>query len=268
MSKKFSLIIFTDLDGSLLHRDNFKFDEIKDYVKNLINNGIIIIPNTSKTEKEIQEFMNELGSELPFISENGSSIHGLNLINTNFPNKIILSRDLQELLEIFNSKVPKELKNKCKFISDMNKSQQINILGLRDNNLKNALDRKHTIPFLFEGNKIEKNKLFKILRSSSLNMHDGGRVLNLGDNTDKVKSMKQVLKIYKKVQNRIKVIGVGDNFNDLDMLRNCDIPCLVFNDKFKLDQININNLIVSNKPSPEGWADVIKSALAKLDYND
>ena len=37
MSKKFSLIIFTDLDGSLLHRDNFKFDEIKDYVKNLIN---------------------------------------------------------------------------------------------------------------------------------------------------------------------------------------------------------------------------------------
>ncbi len=33
MSKKFSIIIFTDLDGSLLHRDNFKFDEIKDYVK-------------------------------------------------------------------------------------------------------------------------------------------------------------------------------------------------------------------------------------------
>ena len=33
MSKKFSLIIFTDLDGSLLHRDNFKFDQIKDFIK-------------------------------------------------------------------------------------------------------------------------------------------------------------------------------------------------------------------------------------------
>ena len=86
MSKKFSLIIFTDLDGSLLHRDNFKFDEIKDYIKNLINNGVIIIPNTSKTEKEVMEFIKELGKELPFISENGSSIHGLNLINTTFPN--------------------------------------------------------------------------------------------------------------------------------------------------------------------------------------
>ena len=54
--------------------------------------------------------------------------------------------------------------------------------------------------------------------------------------------------------------------NDLDMLRNCDIPCLVFNDQFKQDQINIDNLIVSNKPSPEGWADVIKTALVKLNY--
>jgi len=266
LSKKFSLIIFTDLDGSLLNRDNFKFDKIKDYIKSLINEGIIIIPNTSKTEKEIEEFIKELGSNLPYISENGSSIHRLNLINTNFPNKIVLSRDKQELIEIFNSKVPESLKAKCKFISKMNSKQQNKILGLQDDQLKNALNRKYTIPFLFEGDKKEKNRLFNILKSSSLTMQEGGRVLNLGDNTDKVKSMNQVLKIYKKIESKIKVIAVGDNFNDLDMLRNCDVPCLVFNDQFKQDQINIDNLIISNKPSPEGWADVIKTALVKLDY--
>ena len=117
-----------------------------------------------------------------------------------------------------------------------------------------------------EEDKKEKNKLHNILKSSLLTMQEGGRVLNLGDNTDKVKSMNQVLKIYKKVESKIKVIAVGDNFNDLDMLRNCDIPCLVFNDQFKQDQINIDNLIVTNKPSPEGWADVIKTALVKLNY--
>jgi len=266
LRKKFSLIIFTDLDGSLLHRDNFKFDEIKEYIKSLIDEGIIIIPNTSKTEKEIEEFIKELGLNLPFISENGSSIHGLDLINSNFPNKIILSRDKQEIIKIFSSKVSEELKAKCKFISEMNTKEQIDILGLQDKNLKNALNRKYTIPFLFKGNKVEKNKLFKVLRSASLTMQEGGRVLNLGDNIDKVKSMNQVLKIYKKIESKIKVIAVGDNFNDLDMLRNCDIPCLVFNDQFKQDQINIDNLIVSNKPSPEGWADVIKTALVKLKY--
>ena len=266
MRKKFSLIIFTDLDGSLLHRDNFNFDEIKEYIKNLIDEGIIIIPNTSKTDSEIEDFVKELGADLPFISENGASIHGLNLINTNFPNKIILSRNKQELLEIFNSKVPDELRAKCKFISNMDLKQQSKIFGLQENKLKNALNRKYTIPFIFEGDKIEKNKLIKIFKSSSLNIQEGGRVLNLGDNTNKVKSMNQVLKIYKKVESKIKVIAVGDNFNDLDMLKNCDVPCLVFNDQFKQDQINIDNLIISNKPSPEGWADVIKTALVKLDY--
>ena len=106
------ILIFTDLDGSLLHRDTFKFDKIKDYIVSLVNRGIIIIPNSSKTEKEIEKFNEELGVKLPYISENGSSIQGLNLINANFPNKIVLSRQKEELIKIFNDKVPEQLKNK------------------------------------------------------------------------------------------------------------------------------------------------------------
>ena len=56
MIKKFSIFIFTDLDASLIQRDTFKFDEIKGYIKSLISKGIYIIPNTSKTEIEINEF--------------------------------------------------------------------------------------------------------------------------------------------------------------------------------------------------------------------
>ena len=43
---------------------------------------------------------------------------------------------------------------------------------------------------------------------------------------------------------------------------------VLFNGGFKQDQINLDNLIVSNKPSPEGWADVVKTALDKLNYKD
>ena len=72
MEKIYKILIFTDLDGSLLHRDTFEFDLIKDYLKQLLSKGIFIIPNTSKTEEEILEFNSDLGSSLPFISENGS----------------------------------------------------------------------------------------------------------------------------------------------------------------------------------------------------
>ena len=262
------VVIFTDLDGSLLHRDTFKFDSIKDYIKSLINSGIIIIPNSSKTEKEIEKFNEELGVELPYISENGSAIHGLNLINQNFPNEIILSRKKEELLKILNEKTPEKLLNKFVQISKLSKKEQEKIFGQKDDKLKDALQRKYTLPLLFNGNNSEKNKLLKVLSYNSLSLQEGGRVLNLCDNINKIKSMNRVIKILKKTEDKIKTIAVGDNYNDLEMLKNCDVPCLVFNDQFKMDKINIDNLIFSNKPSPEGWADVIKMALEKIEYSD
>ena len=51
------------------------------YIKKLISHKIILVPNTSKTELEIKDFMKELGIKLPFICENGSAIYNLNLIN-------------------------------------------------------------------------------------------------------------------------------------------------------------------------------------------
>ena len=93
MEKIFKVLIFTDLDGSLLHRDTFKFDEIKEYIKQLISKGVFIIPNTSKTEKEILSFNNELGSSLPFICENGAAINGLDLLNSNLPKELSIGRE-------------------------------------------------------------------------------------------------------------------------------------------------------------------------------
>ena len=260
-------LIFTDLDGSLLDRDTFKFDEIKDYLKKLLSKGIFIIPNTSKTEKEILEFNNELGSNLPYISENGAAINGLDLLNSNLPKELILSRDKNNLINIFKKTVPENLQNKCKWLSEMDKKKQSLIFGLEDEKLKMALDRKYTIPFVFEGNKTEKNKLFKIVKNKGLALQAGGRVINLTDKVNKAKALQVFVRFFKKNNKEVKTIAVGDNYNDLDMLKTSDFPCLVFNDKFTLDEIPIKNLIITNKPSPVGWADVIKMALAKINKN-
>ena len=136
MKKINKILIFTDLDGSLLHRDTFKFDKIKDYLIKLISKGIFIIPNTSKTEKEILEFNKELGTNLPYICENGAAINGLDLLNSNLPKELILSREKENLIEIFKMSVPIELQNKCKWLSEMNKKKQSLILGLKTKKLK------------------------------------------------------------------------------------------------------------------------------------
>ena len=261
------ILIFTDLDGSLLHRDTFKFDKIKDYLNKLLSKGIYIIPNTSKTEKEILEFNNELGSNLPFISENGASIKGLDLLNSNLPKELILSREKVILINIFERSVPLYLQNKCKWLSKMDKRKQSLIFGLEEEKLKMALDRNYSVPFIFEGTKSEKKELSKILKKRGLSLQEGGRVINLTDKVNKAKALQVFVRFFKKNNKNVKTVAVGDNYNDLEMLRISDFPCLVFNDKFTLDEIPINNLIITNKPSPEGWVDVIKLALDKVNKN-
>ena len=261
------ILIFTDLDGSLLHRETFKFEQIKEYIKKLISKGIFIIPNTSKTDKEILEFSHELGSSLPYICENGAAINGLDLLNADLPKELILSREKDNLLNIFKNIVPINLQNKCKWLYEMDKKNQSLILGLKENKLKMALDRKYTIPLIFKGTKNEKIQLIKIIKNEGLLLQEGGRVINLTDRVNKAKALNVFVRFYKKYHNNIKTIAVGDNYNDLDMLKISDFPCLVFNDQFTLDEIPINNLIITNKPSPEGWADVIKMALVKININ-
>ena len=259
------IVIFTDLDGTLLHNETFKFENIRQYIKNLLSKNISIIPNSSKTKTEIINFCHELEEELPFIVENGAAIYNMNLVNSDFPEKIILSRDKEEILNIFFKKIPKELISKCKFVLKLKKDEQLKIFGLSEKQLSYASDREFSVPLIFKGNKVEKNNLFRLVYNTGLTMQEGGRVINLSDNVCKSFAMKKVRRIFEKTEkHELKIIGVGDNFNDLDMLKNSDIACLVFNEKFKLDTLNIKNCLVSKKPAPEGWEEVVKMALEKI----
>ena len=265
MNANHKVLIFTDLDGSLLDRDTFKFDKILNYIKDLISKGIFIIPNSSKTKIEIEKFNNDLDEDLPFIVENGAAIYNLNLIHSSFPEKISLSREIGEILDIFNNEISKKYKSKCKFIKNLKTDIQLQIFGQSKEKVKLSMNREYSIPLLYDGSKTEKVDLIKSVNNAGLSLHEGGRVINLCDKISKSRAMKHVVKIFKKISKEgLVTIGVGDNFNDLDMLKNSDIPCLVFNDKFTMEKININNCLVSKKPAPEGWEEVVKLAMDKI----
>ena len=89
--------------------------------------------------------------------------------------------------------------------------------------------------------------------------------MNICDNVNKSKAMLKTLElINKEIDDEVITIGVGDNQNDVDMLRQSNYACLVKNEDFDSSLINIDNLIKSSEPSPNGWADVIKTALQKV----
>ena len=260
-----SILIFTDLDGTLLNRDTFNFDSIKTFLNELKNKNIIIIPNSSKTEDEIIEFNNEANFKFPFISENGSIIHNLNFLSDEFPDKIILAKNVYEIQNIFDKNINQDLKSKCKVISSLTTSEQIQIFGLPENKLKNVFKRTCTIPIKFVGNNEEKLLLKNMLSEIGLDLKDGGRILNLGDRINKADAMKKIIiMLQQKFKSKPKTIAVGDNHNDLEMLKNSDIACLVKNNKFINKDLQIKNLIISKQTAPEGWVEIVKLALEKI----
>ena len=68
------VIIFTDLDGSLLDHENYSFTEAMPSLRRIKQSGIPLIITTSKTRMEVEHLQREIGIREPFIAENGGGI--------------------------------------------------------------------------------------------------------------------------------------------------------------------------------------------------
>lgn len=69
-----AILIFTDLDGTLLNGEDYRYDAALPMLAELRSRQIPLIPVTSKTYTEVATLMGEWRSRDPFIVENGSAI--------------------------------------------------------------------------------------------------------------------------------------------------------------------------------------------------
>lgn len=68
-----TLIIFSDLDGSLLDHETYRWDAALPWLTRLANESIPLIITTSKTAVEVAPLQQALGLEqYPYIAENGA----------------------------------------------------------------------------------------------------------------------------------------------------------------------------------------------------
>jgi mannosyl-3-phosphoglycerate phosphatase family protein len=269
--KNCQIFIFTDLDGSLLNHNNFEFKEIKDFILDCIKNGIKIIPNTSKTNSEIQVFLDQLGQNLPFIVENGAAIHNLDLVHPKIKvknNSLVFSRSLPEILKLFEKNIPKDFQKRCFFLKDMSSIEQMKILGLNKKYLPFALNRDYSIPLVFEGSKEIVNEFTSLLKEIGMKLHEGGRIYNICDDCSKGKAM---ITLIEKLKNEFDfnshTIVVGDSPNDISMLNVSDQPCIIpLPNKKNLFHLKDKKIIRATQTAPQGWEEVVRASLKKINF--
>jgi mannosyl-3-phosphoglycerate phosphatase len=68
-------VVFSDLDGTLLDRDCYSFDQALPALKLLEDNAIPLLFCTSKTRSEVELFRHLLGNHAPFVVENGGAVY-------------------------------------------------------------------------------------------------------------------------------------------------------------------------------------------------
>lgn len=71
MGQTTRLVIFTDLDGSLLDTETYRFDAARATLEELTACQVPMVLCASKTRAEVEPLRQELGNTDPFIIENG-----------------------------------------------------------------------------------------------------------------------------------------------------------------------------------------------------
>ncbi|NUM79164.1 HAD-IIB family hydrolase [bacterium] len=264
-----NLIIFTDLDGSLLDSEDYSFEDAKQALDLLHQKNIPLILCTSKTRVEVEQIRKNLGIRHPFIVENGGGI----FFESDQDFKIEGARktgdffviQLGESYSVIRSFVEK---NKTRFsiegFGDWPVGRICELTGLSREEAALAREREFTEPFLLK-NENDLPALEKEANRANLKIAQGGRFFHLiGKEQDKGRAVEMVKRIYKKNSGNIFSIGLGDSGNDRSMLQAVDIPVLIPHPEGNFISFTHPQLVKARYPGSKGWNEALLRVLNGL----
>lgn len=277
------IVFITDLDGTLLGHDDFSFAPIQHEIHELMAQGIKIVPNSSKTRAEIEEFCDQLGAPLPFICENGAALVHADLLQdeagdsrvSTTPSvqgaagheRTVLGRTVDQLMNEWVNRIDPALRLQCRFLDSMSGKMQSDILGLAGADLERALSREYSVLFCFQGGLDEFARLRAEAAAAGLRIHRGGRVCCLSGQHDKSSFNGMIRRLCGTVLAPAKLIGFGDSDNDIALLCAADVACVV--PRRRTPALSLPNppatVITVPQPAPSGWVMAANRALSALD---
>jgi mannosyl-3-phosphoglycerate phosphatase len=254
-TKSVKIVVFADLDGSLLN-DKYEYREIEPIIRQLLSLKASIVFASSKTRSEIDFYRKKLQINDPFITENGSAI----LIPENYfkirydftkrsPEYNII--ELGTAYQIIREKIV-AVRNQTGAnivgFGDMTAEQIAKDSGLPLNLAQLAKKREYSEPIKILAG--DKSEVLQAINDEKLCYTLGGRYLHALGNCDKGKATSILKNLYMLQFKRIISIGVGDSPNDLPMLKNVDKPFYVNKTSDKKDVWKEIELIAQLNSTP------------------
>ena len=269
-----STLILTDLDSSFLDKSDFSFGNNLNMTRQLFEEGHFVIFNSSKTFTELKNFSHEQSFDLPFICENGGGIYSPKKYFKNSKKEregygmIFETKNIKNKINFLKKEIIKIYGKYLTFFTDLDGVNKQKLSGLDTGGVKLALEREFTELILWQSNEENLVKFKEYLDFHDLKIIKGGRFHHIYNNINKGISMRRLANEYKKYypDKNFTTVAIGDSDNDFEMLNYADYPCIVKssdNQNF-VENIKSNNLFISNKQAPDGWAECINETFASI----
>lgn len=268
------LVVFTDLDGTLLDHETYRWDAARPALRRLRVQGIPLVLCTSKTRAEILPLWEEWGLGDPFVAENGGAIY---IPRNYFPFALPTARveagfQVLELGERYQ-KLVRALDEaaetsgvQVRGFSRMNDKEIAGLCGLNRAAAKRARRREYDEPFVFEkGTPKQKERFFRWLQQRGLRWREGGRFYHLMGDNDKGVAVARLSDLYRQQYGEVCTVGLGDSPNDLDFLVVVDVPVLVARPSGDHDsevRSKVRGIRLAGI-GPKGWNEAVMEILSR-----
>jgi mannosyl-3-phosphoglycerate phosphatase len=269
------LIIFTDLDGTLLNQDDYDYQAALPVLCQLKEEEIPVIPVTSKTRAEVEILRTEIGLSDPFIVENGSGIFlpkndsRFKLTDTKIKGEYHLKQlgcDYPEARDGLK-KLSQTLGCPLQGFGDLTAEDITKLTGLPVAKSKLAKTRDFTEPFVTPPN-FTRDEITNAAIKNSFKVVVGDRFSHLiGINSGKGKAINWLMDNYQFKDEKTITIGLGNSPNDLEMLENVQIPLVIPGKKGVNQSLAGRGWKVAAFSGCQGWATIIKETRKLLAIN-
>ena len=269
-----NILIITDLDGTLLHPVSYSFEDAVPALEEVHEANIPVVLCSSKTKAEIEVYRRYMNNCAPFISENGGGIFIPKGYFTNTEKDrsadgytvITIGKPYSVIREVFHD-IRDRTGIRVRGFGDMTPEYISQLTGMQVSDAGLSKQRDFDEPFFFEEGENRVTEFLNAIEYTGLHWTQGRFYHILGDN-DKGKAVKILMDYYKRDQEGVVTIGLGDSFNDLPLLQNVDFPVLVQKEDGSYEEkIKLENIIRADGIGPAGWNREVIKLIRKIREN-
>jgi mannosyl-3-phosphoglycerate phosphatase len=263
------LMLFTDLDGSLLDHHSYSFEPARPMLQALEDRGVPVVPTSSKTRAEIEQIRSELGNRHPFIVENGAAVF---IPCGYFPRQPEGTVEREgywvyecsagrsqwlQLLAGLETGYPGEYE----YFYRAGPAGIATMTGLGPAAAELANQREYSEPVQWLGSEARKLDFAVQLSAAGANPLQGGRFLTVAGDCDKGRALAWLREAYRGAWNLKQVhdLAAGDSGNDVAMLEAAQTALVIRSPVHDFPQLKrTEGVIYSTQPGPQGWAEGVE----------